>query len=190
MVSITTLQSWEDIVGVLTLQKENLRENILSDEQIIEGFVSLKHEPHVLRRMNDATPAIIAKNAASEVIGYTLAMLPLPELALEMPELNLIFSWINKLDYAGKPLRDYSYYIVGQVCVKKGYRRQKIFQQMLNKHREIYHDRYQLLLSMVSDKNQASLRAHYRIGFETIDTLPHEKNKDERWEMICWNWRK
>lgn len=70
MVSIRTSESAEDILAVLTLQKENPRENIFSDEQITDGFLSLKHEPHVLRRMNDAAPAIIAKNSASEVVGY------------------------------------------------------------------------------------------------------------------------
>ena len=190
MVTITTLESSEDILSVLNLQKENLRENISTDEQITDGFLSWKHEPHVLQRMNDAAPAIIAKNSASEVVGYALANLPLPELALEIRELDLLFSWINKLEYEGKPLRDYSYYIMGQVCVKKTYRRQQIFQQMLNKHREIYHDRYQLLITLVSNKNQPSLRAHCGIGFEIIHTLAHETNKDEQWHMICWNWRK
>lgn len=71
-----------------------------------------------------------------------------------------------------KAFRDYSYYILGQVCVKNAYRRQ----QMLNKHREIYHDRYQLLITLVSNKNQPSLHAHRGIGFEIIHTLAHETN--------------
>lgn len=187
MILITTLTTSEEISSLLILQQENLRENVSIDEQISDGFLTLKHSADLLRRMNDAARTIIAQNSLSKVIGYALTMLP--KFAPDIPELSSLFYWINHIDYLGKPLRNYSYYIMGQVCVSKAYRRQQIFQRMLYKHREIYKDQYQLLITSVSNKNQPSIRAHLGLGFEIIHTFNHS-NPDENWQMLCWNWRR
>jgi hypothetical protein len=63
MISITTIQCEVDMLDVLALQQENLRQNVPIDEQISDGFVTLKHEPDLLWRMNNAAPTIIAKNS-------------------------------------------------------------------------------------------------------------------------------
>src|ERR1700722_15286183 len=120
MISITTIQSEDDLLAVIALQQENLRRNVPIDEQILDGFVTVEHQPDLLRRMNNAARTIIAKAPASELIGYALTMLP--EFASETPELDPLFFWIKKLEYNGKRLQDYAYYVLGQVCVKKGYR--------------------------------------------------------------------
>src|SRR5689334_20491852 len=117
MISITTIESEDDMLAVLALQQENLRRNVLINEQISEGFVTVEHQPDVLRRMNNAARTIIAKGPTSELIGYSLTMLP--EFAPEVPELAPIFFWVKKLEYKGKPLQDYAYYVMGQACVKK-----------------------------------------------------------------------
>jgi len=187
MVSITTIQSEADIVAILVLQQENLRRNVPIDEQISDGFVTVEHRPDVLRKMNNIARSIIAKNSASELVGYALTMLP--EFALEIPELHTLFFWIKKLEYNGKPLQDYPYYIMGQACVKKRYQGQKIFQQMLHMHRELYSHRYQLLITCVSSENNRSLRAHAGVGFETIYTYS-DPIINETWHILLWDWQK
>ena len=187
MISVTTIQSEADVLATLALQQENFRQNVPVNEQISDGFVTVKHYPDLLRRMNEAAPTIIAKNSASEVIGYALTMLP--KFAPEVPQLASFFYWIDKLEYKDKPLRDYAYYLMGQVCVKKQYRRQNIFQRMLHMHRELYSNHYQVLITCISNNNNPSLRAHARIGFQTIHTF-HDSMSDEAWDIVLWDWQK
>jgi len=187
MVSITTIQSEADIVAILVLQQENLRRNVPIDEQISDGFVTVEHQYDLLWKMNNAAQTIIAKNSAAELVGYALTMLS--EFAPSVPELTPLFFWIERLEYNGKSLRDYAYYVLGQVCVKKHYRGQRIFQQMLLRHREMYSQRYQLLLTSISSKNNRSLRAHAALGFETIHKF-HDPTIDETWHIILWDWKK
>ena len=187
MIFITTIECEGDIFTTLALQQENLRRNVPVNEQISDGFVTVEHRPDLLRKMNDAARSIIAKNSSSELIGYALTMLP--EFAPEVPELAPLFFWITKLEYNSKRLQDYSYYILGQVCVKKSYRRQKIFRQMLHMHRKMYSHRYQLLITSISSKNHRSLRAHANVGFNTIHQF-HDASIDETWYIVVWDWQK
>jgi GNAT superfamily N-acetyltransferase len=187
MVSITTIQCEADILATLALQRENLRQNVPIDEQILDGFVTIEHQFDLLSKMNDAAQTIIAKNSDAELVGYALTMLP--EFAPLISELTLLFSWIKRLEYNGKPLQDYAYYVLGQVCVKKHYRGQGIFRQMLLKHREMYSHHYQLLITSISSKNKSSLHAHVAIGFEIIHSF-HDPIIDETWHIVLWDWKK
>jgi len=187
MISITTIQSKVDLLATLALQQENLRRNVPIDEQISDGFVTIEHQPDLLWKMNNAARTIIAKDSASEVVGYAVTMLP--EFAPDVPELHSFFFWITKLEYNGKCLQDYAYYVLGQVCVKKSYRGQKIFRQMLHMHREMYSHRYQLLITCISSKNKPSLHAHAAVGFEIIHTEYHP-TINEKWHILLWDWQK
>ncbi|CAF3538194.1 unnamed protein product [Rotaria sp. Silwood1] len=187
MISITTAQSETDIQEILALQQANLKQNIPIEMQASEGFVTVHHRYDVLQRMNAKMPSIIAKDANAKVIGYTLSMLP--EFAEEVPELHSLFSMINTLKYEDKPLRDYAYYVMGQSCVAVGFRGQKILARMLHKHREIYSDRYRLLIASISSKNPRSLRAHTSVGFISIHTF-HDDMSDEMWHITVWDWHK
>jgi GNAT superfamily N-acetyltransferase len=187
MIFITTIQSETDLLATLALQQENLRRNVPIDEQISDGFVTVEHQPDLLWQMNDAARTIISKNSASELVGYALAMLP--EFAPAVPELVPLFFWIKKLQYNGKCLQDYAYYVLGQVCVKKRYRGQKIFRQMLHMHRDMYCHRFQLLITSISSKNKRSLRAHAGVGFEIIHKF-HDSTINETWHIVLWDWQK
>jgi hypothetical protein len=186
MISITTVQSEEDVLGILALLQANLRQNLSLDMQTSGGYLSIEYQPDLLRRMNQVAPSIIAKDSASKVVGY--ALMTLPEFAPEVPDVDDLVSKINILEYKGKPLRNYTYYIMGQVCVADGFRGQNIFDRMYNKHRELYVDRYQLLITCISNKNARSLRAHARVGFETVHSFNNSAS-DETWHIVLWDWQ-
>ena len=186
MINIATIQSEDDLRATLALQKENLRRNVPVDEQVSDGFVTVEHKFDVLQRMNNAAPTIIAKNSNGELVGYALTMLP--EFGPFVPELAALFASLKTLEYNGKPLRNYAYYVLGQICVKKGYRGQGIFQRMLFKHREIYSQNYQMIVTSISSKNERSLRAHISIGFKMIHSF-HDPIINETWHAILWDWR-
>ena len=186
MISITTVQSEADVSAILALQQANLPRNVPIGEQISEGFVTVEHRPDVLWRMNQTAPSIIAKNAALELIGYTLTMLP--EFAPEVPELGSLFSMISRVEYKGKSLQDYAYYVMGQACVDKRYRGQKLLAQMLHTHREKYSNRYRLLVTYISSQNNRSIRAHTGVGFEIIHSIL-DPILNETWHLLLWDWQ-
>ncbi len=121
MLTITTVQSETDVQGILTLQQANLRKNVPVAVQVDRGFVTVEHDPAVLMRMNQAAPSVIAKDGDT-VVGYALTMLP--EFGAHIRELLPLFKLINSLNYKGKSLTEYPYYVMGQVCVADGYRGQ------------------------------------------------------------------
>lgn len=184
--TIATVQSDADIQGILSLQRVNLRQNVAADVQANQGFVTVEHDPAVLTRMNRAAPSVIAKDGET-VVGYCLTMLP--EFAADIPELTSLFAVINALTYAGRPVRDYAYYVMGQVCVADGYRGQQLFDRMYQHHRDTYGDRFRLLITDISEKNPRSLRAHARVGFEPLHSF-HSAELNETWIIVGWDWQK
>lgn len=185
MTTITTVQSEADIQGILTLQRANLRQNLPADVQANQGFVTVEHNPDVLTRMNQAAPSIIAKDEDA-VVGYALTMLP--DFRMDVPELRPLFDSIDVLNYQGKPLSDYAYYVMGQVCVADGYRGQQLFDRMYQHHRDVYGSRYQLLITDISERNTRSMRAHRRVGFEPLHSF-HDPTLGETWIVVVWNWQ-
>jgi hypothetical protein len=184
MLTITTVQSEADVYGILTLQQANLRRNVPLDIQLDQGFVTVEHDPAVLLRMNQAAPSVIAKDGDT-VVGYALTMLP--EFGSNVPELLPLFELIKALTYNGKPLRDYAWYVMGQVCVAEGYRGQQVFDRMFQHHREVYSNQYQLLITDISANNSRSLRAHARVGFQTLHEF-HDSRIGETWVVVAWDW--
>ena len=186
MLTVTTVQSAADIQGILALQQANLRKNISVTVQIDQGFVTVEHDPNVLTRMNQAAPSVIAKDGDT-VVGYALTMLP--EFGADVPELLPLFNLIDTLTYHGKALRDYAWYVMGQVCVADGYRGQRVFDRLYEHHRAVYSDRYQLLITDISANNIRSLRAHARVGFETLHAF-YDPTIGETWVVVAWDLRK
>lgn len=183
IMTITTVQSEADVRGILALQQANLRKNVPAHVQIEQGFVTVEHDPDVLTRMNQAAPSIIAKDGGT-VIGYALTMLP--EFGTDVPELLPLFDLINTLSYDGKPLQDFSWYVMGQVCVADGYRGQQIFDRMFQHHKEVYGNHYQLLITDISANNTRSLRAHARVGFKSLHEF-YDSAIGETWVVVAWN---
>jgi hypothetical protein len=42
----------------------------------------------------------------------------------------MMFDMLDELNYQGKPVKEYKYYAMGQICVAEGYRGQGIFDGM------------------------------------------------------------
>lgn len=183
MITIRPVRSEADVQAILDLQRTNLRGNVPVEQYASEGFVTIQHNFDLLRRMSEAMPSIIATDEHSTLIGYALTMLP--SFAEEIPGLNDLFDAIRQIDYEGKPLRDYSYYVMGQSCVAHGFRGQKVLARMLEKHRELYQDRYRILITSIAAENPRSLAAHVRAGFKIIQSL-----SNDTWHLLLWDWNK
>jgi len=57
---------------------------------------------------------------------------------------------------------------------------------LYQKHREVYSNQYDFILTEISTSNLRSLKAHEKMGFETIYT--YQDSVDE-WNVVVWNWK-
>jgi GNAT superfamily N-acetyltransferase len=147
-----------------------------------EGFVTVRHDPSVLLRMNEAAPAIIAK-AAGHVVGYALVM---PRsFAADVPILRPLFELLDTLSWKGVSLRDNTrWFVMGQICIAAGYRGRGIFDGLYALMAEKYRDRFDLTVTEVAARNTRSLRAHAHAGFQTLHVYP-DATTGEEWHVVA-----
>jgi hypothetical protein len=121
MITFTTANSEEDLIDILHLQRANLAMNLSAGEIAGQGFVTVTHTYEQLSKLNDLEKHIIAKNN-DRVIGYLLAMTQ--QSRYDFPVLIPMFEVFGKTLYKNKAIKDYSYIVVGQVCIDKLFRGQ------------------------------------------------------------------
>jgi L-amino acid N-acyltransferase YncA len=183
MLSLTTVETKVELEEILELQQQNLIQNIDEVEMQTQGFVTMIHDLDVLQQMHDLAPSVIAKDG-NRVVGYALVMLR--ECRELFPPLEPMFKNLDLLEYRNNPLNEYRFYIMGQVCIDKKFRRTGLFDQLYQKHKEIYAEKFDFIITEVSTRNQRSLRAHERVGFEVINTYSDEIDE---WAVVLWNWK-
>ena len=74
----------------------------------------------------------------------------------------------DTLTYQNSPLSNLRLYIIGQVCVKAGYRGQGVFEALYDGHKQYLTNQYDATITEIALENKRSLAAHKRIGFEII----------------------
>ena len=171
------------IQQMLDLQRLNLPTNISKAEAIEQGFVTVRHDAQLLEEMNQKKPHVIAL-AGEEVVGYALVMTV--DFKARIPVLVPMFDLIDTLSYENKPMSDYKYFTMGQVCIDKNYRGQGIFKGMYEKMKEQYSADYNFVITEVAARNKRSLRAHEKVGFKN---LLQYSTKEEEWVLVIWDWK-
>ena len=182
MLDITLASGPEDLHQILQLQEKNLIPNLSKDEMQAQGFVTIHHTLEMLWQMHNLAPSIIIKDE-NRIVGYALTMLR--DFSKLVPGLESMFERFESLEWKSKPLNDYPYYVMGQVCVDKAYRGQGLFDALYQKHREVYAGRFDLLVTEIATRNHRSLNAHKRVGFQTINTYTDELDE---WNVVVWDW--
>jgi hypothetical protein len=181
-ITYTTAQSDEDLHQILALQRQNLYKNTASDYQKDQGFTTVEHPFAVIRQMNDALPQIIAKDG-EKVVGYALVM---PRTFGKLvPELVPMFDLISELTWNDKPIGDYRYYVMGQICVAESHRGQGVFDGLYAKHKAQFSADFDLCVTEIAVRNTRSMRAHERVGFREI--YQHQDHID-LWSLVVWDW--
>ena len=172
----------DDLQQILILQQKNLAEQLDKSEIQSQGFVTIRHTLKVLEQMNNLAPSVIIKEEGN-VIAYALTMLK--ECRQIIPDLEPMFRLFATLQWNGRPLNQYRFYVMGQVCIDKMYRGKGLFEKLYQHHKKIYGTTYDLFLTEIATRNHRSLRAHEKTGFKTIHT--YKDNLDE-WAVVGWDW--
>jgi len=183
MITYTTANSLNDLLGILALQKANLANNISGEEASREGFVTAIHTLEILQKMNAIEQSIIAKED-DNVIAYLLAMTP--DCRFDITALVSLFEQFEKIKWKDKLLSSYHYLVVGQVCVAKGYRGQGILDNCYQAYKKHFKEKYDFAITDIVMKNQRSINAHKRIGFTEVNRFVAPDNQE--WSIVLWEW--
>jgi L-amino acid N-acyltransferase YncA len=74
----------------------------------------------------------------------------------------------------------------GQVCVDRAFRGQGLLKRLYHQIRVSLPSSYELCVTEIALRNQVSIRAHEKIGFQTIATYSDER---EQWAVVAWELR-
>ncbi len=100
-------------------------------------------------------------------------------------DLKRMINNLELINYKDRPLSSYTWYIMGQVCIKKNYRGKGIFKLLFQKHKELYSREYELMITEISTANHRSQKAHEKVSFKTVYTYSDDLDK---WNVVVWDW--
>jgi len=183
MPEIKQVSNEAELMQILELQRINLRGTQTAEIEKEQGFVTLVYTMEMMRAMHALTPSIIARHN-SKLAGYALAVSR--EASSHVPDMAHLFSLVDTLSYHGQPIKDQAFYLMGQICVDSPYRGSGVFDGLYQGHREAYSDKYDFIITDVATRNTRSMRAHERIGFQTIHTY---RDQLDEWATVLWDWR-
>ena len=171
-----------DLRQILSLQERNLKQNISAEEKATEGFLTMQFSIEMLQQLHDLAPSIVVRDG-DNIVAYAIVLLK--EGRKAYPDLENMFLHLETISWLGKPLCDYRYYVMGQICVDKNYRGQQVFSMLYHKHRELYQESFDCIVTVISTSNHRSMRAHEKMGFKTIHTY---RDYMDEWNVVLWDW--
>ncbi len=183
MIYSGVVSSNDELEQIHKMNQQNLKQNISAEQIEKEGFVSWLYSVELLKKMHSLAPSIIAKEG-SAVIGYALTTLR--EAGKFHADLFTMIENLGEVKFQNKALMSHSFYFMGQVCIAKAYRGKGVFDLLYEQHKKVYKNQFDFILTEVSTANYRSLKAHKRIGFETVHTY---KDSMDEWQVIVWNWK-
>jgi ribosomal protein S18 acetylase RimI-like enzyme len=172
----------QELIQIADLSNANRSDNISAEEKAAEGFVSWVYTPEILRTINAIAPSVIVMDE-DILAGYAITLTP--ECLKTYPAATPTYNHAAPIPFKGRTLGEQGFYLMGQICVAKAWRGQGIVGALYLGHRQYYSPHYYALVTEISMANPRSLKAHQKIGFETIDR--HYENGHD-WAVVAWNW--
>ncbi|MFT3913769.1 MAG: GNAT family N-acetyltransferase [Anaeromyxobacteraceae bacterium] len=174
-----------DLRAILALQASQLAATLGPEAAARDGFVTVRHDLETLRRMHALAPSVVAAvggpaGDAAPLAGYALVM-PV-EAAPWVPVLAPMFELLRGLSFRGRALAALRHYVMGQVCVAPAWRGRGVFDALYDGHRRLLAGRYDVVVTEISARNGRSLRAHARVGFETIHRY---RDATDDWAVVA-----
>lgn len=174
----------QQLAGIKRLQTANLRANLPADEAAREGFVTAEYTLDYLQAMHAVAPSIVATDGGA-VVAY--ALVTDRAVGMQHPLLADLFEVTDPEPWRGAPMAARPYVVCGQLCVAKSHRGLRLVDRMYAAFRDAYAARYSHLVTDVASDNPRSLRAHERVGFTVLKTVPYG---GVDWHIVLWDWRK
>lgn len=178
----TIVTTDEELEQIVQLSHKNQKLNVDASEKEKEGFVTWEYSFDLLKKMQDQQPHVIVKEG-DQLAGY--ALVALKEAGPFHKDLAAMFNNLEKVNYDGKLLSEYKYYVMGQVCIDKDYRGKGVFDMLYQQHKKLFKDRFDFVVTEISASNTRSVRAHEKVGFKTIYSYT---DAIDNWNVVLWDW--
>lgn len=179
----TIVTTDEELHQIVELSKTNNKENTSPLEKADQGFISWQYSFELLKQMHSLHPSVIVKDGET-LAGY--AIVALKEASSFHKDLATLISTLENIDYNKKKLRNYNYYVMGQVCVDKAYRGKGVFDMLYQHHKKLFQNKFDFVVTEISVKNTRSIRAHEKVGFKEIYQY---KDAVDDWSVVIWDWQ-
>ncbi len=184
LIRYTTSQAPDVLAQILELQDRNLAAHLSPAEASEQGFVTVRHEPSILKRICGAHGHVVALDG-DRVVGYALVMLK--EFAASIPVLVPLFELLDRVPFGSTVVGSLNYFVLGQVCVAKEQRGTGVFGGLYVELRTRMSGSFPLVVTEVATRNTRSLRAHAKVGFRTLHRYVSPER--EEWDVVAWDWR-
>lgn len=182
MITATVVSSTNELQQIIDLQRKNLKQHISEEEKNQQGFLTMEFSMPMIQRLHDLAPSVIIKDA-DKIIAFAIVLLQ--EGRNAYPDLEPMFQNFENLEWKNKSLKEYRFYVMGQICIAKEYRGKGFFDMLYKKHKELYKDKFDFIITEISASNYRSLNAHKRVGFKKINTF---RDKIDEWDVVIWDW--
>jgi|SRR5688572_24327340 len=182
MIYSTLVNNVIELQQILQLQQRNLTHKISTEEIGSQGFVTFQHDLEILQQFHQLAPSVIVKDD-DQVVAYALTVVN--EARYIFPPMESMFALLESLQWNNKSFQRYRHYEMGQICVDKSYRGKGVFEMLYQQHKKSYSHLYDLLVTKISTKNYRSLRAHEKVGFQTLLV---QKDELDEWAVVAWDW--
>ncbi|MBI5134764.1 hypothetical protein HZA86_00810 [Candidatus Uhrbacteria bacterium] len=177
-----------DLDAIKELMQKNLKEHLTTEEQETQGFLSVDYPREMLEEIvSNPNEGITIAKENGQLVGYLMPITV--EHAKQIPILDPFVARLRDLKYAGKPLNDFRYCILGQVCVEKDHRGsgKGILGKLYAGMKERLSNQYDLGVSEIGADNARSLSAHLKkIGLTVVEEYSAE-GKD--WNLVIYDFR-
>lgn len=172
-----------EIAGLKKLQADNLKINLSQEQAEKEGFLTFQYSADLIQTMMQYLPQpVFFLN--DELVAYALAASR--EACMGDANLEPMIAICENLQYKGKPIKEYSYYTIGQICISEAHRGKGLFKELYLKHKELFAERFDMVVTEISAFNYKSQKAHAALGFETI----HQYQQGETlWNVVVWDFK-
>ncbi|HVK97549.1 MAG TPA: GNAT family N-acetyltransferase [Flavisolibacter sp.] len=172
-----------ELVQILELNHQNLKQNLSDAEQQDEGFITWLYSLELLEKMHDVAPSVIVKDG-DKIVGYALTT-PIEARSFH-PDLDIMFQNLEPVQYKNAPLFSFRFYCMGQICVDKNYRGKGVVNLLYQKHKELFAGQYEFILTEISTRNKRSIKAHEKVGFTSIYQY---SDATDDWSVVIWDWK-
>jgi hypothetical protein len=175
----------ENLPEIKKLQDINHYRNLTPEQMAKNGFVSLETDIPMLEKILDDNFILIAKSK-DNIVGYELPLTL--KRANESPLIVPFVDMLLDITYQGKKISEYKTVIGGQICVVNAHKGAGLAVIMHDKFTDKLAEKYDLLVTEVSNKNMRSITASTKkLGFELVKEYEAE---GRQWYVILYDLRK
>ncbi len=157
----------QDFDLMVELQNANLVTR-LTEQEKQQGFLSGSFSASQFKELNDDLAVIVSLDGPN-LVGFLCASSVAFNQNFRLPA--AMTARFKDISYNGQPLSNYSSVVAGPVCVDRGHRGMGVFESMYDCLIETVPKEYDLITVLVSTSNPRSIKAHEKVGLETIDSF-------------------